>query len=313
MHSGADEGMSSFAEVLGLPDGELRELLGSSDEVARVWAAWALGLRLGSRVAATLTEVAHEAPEPGVRRQLAVVLAGLGELDVLLAMADGDPDAWARATAARYVARLAVARPAAWAAVARLLGGRERRVREVLVQEVPRAAPGPVRTALLARAADVSADVRRALLERVEEDAEDAELAAALRAHLPHEPDADLRWRGYRLWIDRLGMVSLVVALGAPAHKLVCLALLTASELPAERQAFARAVTVRLELYLRDPEAAGEPIGRLGWRQLVRLRRAMQGELARVDPIDDERQGGAARALYAALVAVLDAIMQPRA
>jgi hypothetical protein len=312
MNRGAEEGMGSFAEVSGLPDGELRELLGSSDEVTRVWAAWALGLRLGGRVAATLTEVVHEAPEPGVRRQLAVILAGLGKLDVLLAMADGDPDAWARATAARYVARLAVTRPAAWAAVARLLGDHERRVREVLVQEVPRAVPAPVRTARLARAADVSADVRRALLERVEEDAEDTELAGALRAQLPGEPEAELRRRGYRLWIDRAGMGSLVVALGAPAHKLVCLALLTARKPPAERQGFAREVTRLLELYLRQPEVAERPIGRSGWRRLVGLRRAMQAELARVEPVDDEGEAGAV-ALLGALVGVLDAVMRPLA
>jgi hypothetical protein len=69
-----------------------------------VWAIWALALKttdidtLGQR---------HE-PDPGVRRNLAVVLAGHGQLDLLVALAKRDPAPEVRASALQLVTRIAI-------------------------------------------------------------------------------------------------------------------------------------------------------------------------------------------------------------
>lgn len=93
-----------FEDVRSLSDDELRGLLASGRPEERVWAIWALALRsadigeLGER---------HE-PDAGVRRNLAVVLAGHGELDLLVALAKRDPAPEVRAAATQLIARFAI-------------------------------------------------------------------------------------------------------------------------------------------------------------------------------------------------------------
>ncbi len=97
--------IDSFDAARRLGDAELRVLLDSGRPEQRVWAIWALAMRSVSGVSVA---VGHEDPDPGVRRNLAVVLAGHGELDLLVALAHRDPAPEVRAAAMQLVARLAI-------------------------------------------------------------------------------------------------------------------------------------------------------------------------------------------------------------
>lgn len=96
--------IESFDDVRDLGEAELRELLEHGRPEERVWAIWALALRsvdvgeLGRR----------EEPDAGVRRNLAVVLAGHGEYDLLVALARRDPAPEVRGAAMQLVTRLAI-------------------------------------------------------------------------------------------------------------------------------------------------------------------------------------------------------------
>jgi len=97
--------VQSFDEVRQLGDADLRELLEHGRPEERVWAIWALALRR----AVDVGDLARrEEPDPGVRRNLAVVLAGHGELELLVALAHRDPAPEVRGAAMQLVARLAI-------------------------------------------------------------------------------------------------------------------------------------------------------------------------------------------------------------
>src|SRR5205823_7823317 len=95
----------SFEDVRGLAEPELRELLEHGRPEERVWAIWALALRSAGQVGEL---VHHQDPDPGVRRNLAIVLAGHGELELLVALAHRDPAPEVRAGAMQLVCRLAI-------------------------------------------------------------------------------------------------------------------------------------------------------------------------------------------------------------
>lgn len=97
--------IDSFDDVRQLAEPALRALLDRGRPEERVWAIWALALRSADHVhdLASRTE-----PDPGVRRNLAVVLAGHGELDTLVALATCDPAPEVRASAMQLVTRLAL-------------------------------------------------------------------------------------------------------------------------------------------------------------------------------------------------------------
>ena len=98
-------GIESFEDVRDLAEPELRELLERGRPEERVWAIWALALRSAGHV----HELAqHRDPDPGVRRNLAIVLAGHGELELLVALAHRDPAPEVRAGAMQLVTRLAI-------------------------------------------------------------------------------------------------------------------------------------------------------------------------------------------------------------
>ncbi|MFT3700432.1 MAG: hypothetical protein QM831_45225 [Kofleriaceae bacterium] len=99
----------SFEQVRELSEASLRALIDRGRPEERVWAIWALALRSDQLIG----ELALETdPNPGVRRTLAVMFAGHGELELLLALARRDPAAEVRATAMALVVRFAVASPA---------------------------------------------------------------------------------------------------------------------------------------------------------------------------------------------------------
>jgi hypothetical protein len=96
----------NFESVLEVDANSQKELLRIGDEVERIWAAWALGLRFGKAVAPDLLSSLEKSPSPGTRRHLIVVLIGLGEKSSLEKFAVADPDPLVRATACRYLARI---------------------------------------------------------------------------------------------------------------------------------------------------------------------------------------------------------------
>lgn len=95
----------TFDQVKELAERDLRELLEHGRPEQRVWAIWTLALRSSDAVADLGR---REEPDAGVRRTLAVVLAGHGELDLLVALARRDPAAEVRAAAMQLIARLAL-------------------------------------------------------------------------------------------------------------------------------------------------------------------------------------------------------------
>lgn len=99
-------GIDSFDDVRGLAEPELRQLLDRGRPEERVWAIWALAMRAGT---GAITELAHRVePDAGVRRNLAVVLAGHGEFELLVGLAQRDPAPEVRGAAMQLVTRLAI-------------------------------------------------------------------------------------------------------------------------------------------------------------------------------------------------------------
>lgn len=93
----------NFSQVTNLSVSDLRELLGTGEEVERLWAAWVLAMKLGAESVPELTSAATTSPSSGVRRHLIVILAGYGELEILKTFANCDPDPRVRATACLHL------------------------------------------------------------------------------------------------------------------------------------------------------------------------------------------------------------------
>ncbi|MEO7730337.1 MAG: hypothetical protein ABIY55_05155 [Kofleriaceae bacterium] len=100
--------VDSFEGTRGLDVAALRALLAGDRPEQRVWAAWALALRVGSAMPHLVDHVGKE-PSAGVRRLLLPVLAGHGEVDILVALARHDPAVEVRGSAWQLVARFIVA------------------------------------------------------------------------------------------------------------------------------------------------------------------------------------------------------------
>lgn len=98
---------SSFESVAQLSPSEQRRLLDSGDEPERLWSAWAIALRLGSDAIPLLTKIEQSQVPEGLKRQLLVVLAGLGQRNLLATIADADPSPSVRATATALYLRTA--------------------------------------------------------------------------------------------------------------------------------------------------------------------------------------------------------------
>lgn len=96
----------SYEAVRALGGPELHALVRAGDARERVWAAWSLALALGAEHASTVARTIGHEPEPGVRRHLAVVLAGHRQLDALRALASADPAPVVRAAAVMFLFRL---------------------------------------------------------------------------------------------------------------------------------------------------------------------------------------------------------------
>ena len=159
----------TFDQVNTLGDAELRELLEHGRPEQRVWAIWTLALRSGD-----IGELARrEEPDPGVRRTLAVLLAGHGEIDLLIALARRDPAPEVRAAAMQLVARLAL----------------DGKLPTALVTERTMADGAEVRIAILgvvfAGAPEWLLDIATALLEDREPEVRFEAFEALVRANVP--------------------------------------------------------------------------------------------------------------------------------
>jgi hypothetical protein len=173
-----------------------------------------------------------------VRRQLLVVLAGFQELDAVALLARGDPDGTVRATAARYLVKLAGGRPELWQLAGERLADRDAVVREAVIEELDAGSPGELLRAALARCDDPSLDVRGAvgaLAGRLA--ARTGRLPEAVRARVASEPDGDLRQRWHQLWLRHHGASGLVAEVAATGDESLvseALAAIAASGAPVE-------------------------------------------------------------------------------
>ncbi len=93
----------SYAAVRDLDHGALRRLLTDGDRAERVWAAWALTAILGRQAAPDILASGDVSRSAGTRRQLLVILAGLGERLIIRILAEGDPSSVVRASSCRYL------------------------------------------------------------------------------------------------------------------------------------------------------------------------------------------------------------------
>lgn len=153
---------ADFDTVLELPAKEQRRLLAEGDAPERLWAAWAVALRLGRDAVPSLTMSGALRAPSGLRRQLLVVIAGLGERDVLRVLTDQDDAPEVRATACAYFIRTA-----------------------------PRADNGEIVTFAAQHLRSESKEVREAVL--LEQEAGRLRLPEPLLSRALHDPDPDNR------------------------------------------------------------------------------------------------------------------------
>ena len=155
--------MKDFEDTRRLDDAALNDLLAQGDPRDRVLAIWALALR-SAAAATTMAHQLHGEPDPGVRRALAVVLAGSGELDLLVAISRHDPSVHVRASAMQMVVRFAAAGRAPWSVV--LAGFADvAEVRASIAGQLDATSPPELRAAVVACLRDEDETVRREAFE----------------------------------------------------------------------------------------------------------------------------------------------------
>ncbi len=196
--------MERFDEVAALDTEALRELLRAGEPRERVWAAWALSLRMGEAARPELLEVARGEPDAGARRHFTVVLAGYRDVDALAALAQHDPDGYVRASACHYLATVSPPDDPA--------------VRQLLLERLQADSFGEVRLTLtrllkltrqedadtLARLVDdPEPEIREAALEALSDDVD--RFLELLRERVLAEPNALLRRKWLKLWWEMEG------------------------------------------------------------------------------------------------------------
>jgi HEAT repeat protein len=159
----------TYEEIAKLNADAQCHLLQHGDAVERVWAAWARGLSLGRTITPELLGSLRDSPAAGTRRHLLVVLAGLGEHEVLRVFAQDDPDDLVRATACRYLIRISDSSDNSVDQFLqeRLLDDESPIVREAILTEAPMGRPSVRFEDLAMLARDSNFDVRQAAIERL--------------------------------------------------------------------------------------------------------------------------------------------------
>lgn len=154
--------MNDFEETSALNNDTLNELLEKGDARERVLAIWALALR--TTAAITMADQLRGEPDPGVRRALAVVLAGNGEIDLLVAMSRHDPNVHVRASAVQMVVRFAAAGRVPWGLVAARLAD-VAEVRSAVISQLDATSPPELQASAIGCLRDVDELVRREAFE----------------------------------------------------------------------------------------------------------------------------------------------------
>lgn len=190
---------ADHGEVRRQPSTEVRRLLVDGDPRERIWAAWTLGVR-DPNAHRELAERACVDPTPGVRRHLAVMMAGFRQADALWTLAH-DSDPRVRATALHWLTRLA--RPhdlSTWDRIMPRYGHDVPIVRAAIIDGLPVDLPPTVDDAWPAALTDPALEVRQAAVNRIQAvgPAQDR-CADQLRDVLAIEPN-----RGLRAQIRRL-------------------------------------------------------------------------------------------------------------
>lgn len=96
----------SYEAVRDLDHDAQRQLLTDGDRAERIWAAWALTAILGGQAAPDILASGDLSLSAGIRRQLLVVLAGLGETLIIRTLAEGDPSPVVRASGCQYLMQI---------------------------------------------------------------------------------------------------------------------------------------------------------------------------------------------------------------
>jgi hypothetical protein len=202
--------MDRFDEVESLDTGALRRLLAEGSAQERVWAAWALGLRLGSQARPELARASRQEPDPGTRRHLLVILAGYRDLDLLAVMARDDPDTYVRASACQYLAQVAPEDSAVRALLReRLTADPSTTVRHTVIQHLPDVGPEDLKWASRA-AEDEDLELRSAALDVLFRLGPRA--GGLLRERAEREPDTTLRGTAQRRWLEAAGALAVLEA-----------------------------------------------------------------------------------------------------
>lgn len=89
----------NFASVAALSPEEQSRLFEEGDSPERLWSAWAIALRLGREALPLLRSIEGSELQEGLRRQLLVILAGMGERVLLRALAESEQLPSVQATA----------------------------------------------------------------------------------------------------------------------------------------------------------------------------------------------------------------------
>jgi hypothetical protein len=214
--------MTSYDAVARLDTPALRALLHAEAAHVRVWAAWALGLRLGAGARGELVAATRGEPDAGVRRHLLVVLAGERETDLLALLAREDPDGYVRAAACQLLG--AVMPPGSPLVRAFALERLARDASSAVRLEALRLL-GPVRDVdaevgpVLAGLDDADLEVRTAALDALVHST--AHVRLEVRERLEREEDPGLRRRALEAWLDGAGAEAVLGALReAPVRRL---------------------------------------------------------------------------------------------
>jgi hypothetical protein len=154
--------MQEFGETTALSREQLLVQLEQGDARDRAFAMWALALRAAS--ADPVVNLVRGEPDPGVRRALAVVLAGHGEIDLLVAMTRHDPNVFVRASTVQILLRFVVAGQAPWSLITERLGDAPE-VRAAVLSQIRPGLPVELFDVAIAALADADANVRREAVE----------------------------------------------------------------------------------------------------------------------------------------------------
>ncbi len=96
-----------FREVASLSPAEHKELLASAEPQLRLYAAWTIALKRGRDFVPSAQAMLADSIPEGLRQHLVVVLAGLGERELVLTLARDDSSPVVRAVAAAHAVRTA--------------------------------------------------------------------------------------------------------------------------------------------------------------------------------------------------------------